>query len=242
VLKSPGADRARSSLYLVTEYVEGSTLTQWMLDNPKPDLARVRDIVDQIARGLMALHRLEMLHQDLRPDNVLIDRTGTVKIIDFGSTRIAGVAEASAAAEPPLGTLQYMAPEYRLGDPGTEQSEVFSLGVIAYQLLTGRLPYGAGAARLQTRADLSRLRYEPALEVPAWVDRALEKSVAPIAEERYEVLSEFLYDLRHPNPALATLPRRPLHMRNPVLFWKSLALTFGAAAAFLLLLVLQQLA
>lgn len=241
VLRSPAPDGARSCLYVVTEYVEGPTLTQWMLDNPKPGLERVRDIIEQIANGLLALHRLEMLHQDLRPDNVLIDRTGTVRIIDFGSTRIAGVAEASAAAEPPLGTLQYMAPEYRLGDPGTEQSEVFSLGVIAYQLVTSRLPYGANAARLQGRADLQKLRYEPALDIPAWVDRALEKAVAPLPEDRYEVLSEFLYDLRHPNPALATLPRRPLYTRNPVLFWKSLALTFAAAAALLLLLLLQQL-
>ena len=206
-----------------------------------PAQERVRDIVEQIARGLLALHRLEMLHQDLRPDNVLIDATGTIRIIDFGSTRIAGVAEASATAEPPLGTLQFMAPEYRLGDPGTEQSEVFSLGVIAYQLLTGRLPYGANAARLQTRADLQKLRYEPALDIPAWVDRALEKAVAPLPGDRYEVLSEFIYDLRHPNPALAALPRRPLYTRNPVLFWKSLALTFGATAALLGLLLLQRL-
>ena len=67
-----------------------------MIDNPKPDLETVRGIVEQIARGLQAFHRLEMLHQDLRPDNIMIDKTGTVKIIDFGSTRVAGVVEAVA--------------------------------------------------------------------------------------------------------------------------------------------------
>lgn len=244
VLKSPAPDRPRTALYVVTEYVEGPTLTQWMLDHPRPDLERVRDIVEQLARGLMALHRLEMLHQDLRPDNVLIDATGTVRIIDFGSTRIAGIAETqpSSAAEPPLGTLQYMAPEYLLGDPGSERAEIFSLGVIAYQLLTGRLPYGAGVARLTSRADLARLRYQPATgpDLPAWVDRALEKAVAIDPDDRYEVLSEFIYDLRHPNPALAVLPRRPLYTRNPLLFWKTLALLLGLTAAVLALLLLQR--
>ena len=78
--------RKRSFLYVVTEYIDGQTLTQWMIDNPQPDLETVRGIVEQIARGLRAFHRMEMLHQDLRPDNIMIDKTGTVKIIDFGST------------------------------------------------------------------------------------------------------------------------------------------------------------
>ena len=66
-----------------------------MIDNPKPDLETVRGIVEQIAKGLQAFHRMEMLHQDLRPDNIMIDKTGTVKIIDFGSTRVKGVVEAA---------------------------------------------------------------------------------------------------------------------------------------------------
>ena len=88
---------------------------------------------------------MEMLHQDLRPDNIMIDKTGTAKIIDFGSTRIAGIADddASAAHDDILGTAQYTAPEYFLGEGGSPRSDIFSLGVIAYQMLTGRLPYGA---------------------------------------------------------------------------------------------------
>ena len=79
----------------MTEFIEGQTLKQWMIDNPKPDLETVRGIVEQIAKGLRAFHRKEMLHQDLRPDNIMIDKTGTAKIIDFGSTKITGVAEAA---------------------------------------------------------------------------------------------------------------------------------------------------
>ena len=78
--------------------MEGQTLTQWMIDNPRPDLETVRGIVEQIANGLRAFHRKEMLHQDLRPDNIMIDKTGTVKIIDFGSTSVAGVVEAAPPA------------------------------------------------------------------------------------------------------------------------------------------------
>ena len=93
VLKPCMQSRKRNYLYLVTEFIDGQTLTQWMIDNPKPDLEAVRGIVEQIAKGLQAFHRLEMLHQDLRPENVMIDATGTAKIIDFGSMRIAGITD-----------------------------------------------------------------------------------------------------------------------------------------------------
>ena len=137
------------------EFVDGQTLTQWMIDNPKPDLETVRGIVEQIARGLRAFHRMEMLHQDLRPENIMIDKTGTVKIIDFGST---GSPAWSRPRRPParddiLGTAQYTAPEYFLGESGSPRSDLFSLGVITYQMLTGRLPYGAQVARARTRSQ-----------------------------------------------------------------------------------------
>jgi len=114
VLKPCTQTRKRNYLYVVTEFVDGQTLTQWMIDNPKPSLETVRGIVEQIARGLQAFHRLEMLHQDLRPENIMIDKTGTVKIIDFGSTKVAGVVEAAPSIDRNdiLGTAQYTAPEY----------------------------------------------------------------------------------------------------------------------------------
>jgi serine/threonine protein kinase len=125
VLKPSPPLRKRNFLYAVTEYIDGQTLTQWMIDNPAPSLETVRDIVEQIAKGLRAFHRKEMLHQDLRPDNIMIDKTGTVKIIDFGSTAIKGVAEAepSGVRDDILGTVQYTAPEYFLGDAATSRSD-----------------------------------------------------------------------------------------------------------------------
>ena len=129
-----------------------------MIDNPKPDLETVRGIVEQIASGLRAFHRKEMLHQDLRPDNIMIDKTGTVKIIDFGSTKVAGVVEAAPSRhrDDILGTVQYTAPEYFLGEGGSPRSDLFSLGVITYQMLTGTLPYGSQIAKARTQVAVQR--------------------------------------------------------------------------------------
>jgi serine/threonine protein kinase len=240
VLKPHPCTRERRHLYVVMEYIEGQTLAQWMTDNPRPSLEAVRSIVEQIARGLQAFHRMEMLHQDLRPQNIMIDKTGTVKIIDFGSTRVAGVSERASPLERStiLGTVQYAAPEYFVGDPGSESSDLFSLGVIAYHMLTGHLPYGADAARVRTRAALRGLQYATALDdqhgIPPWIDAALRKAVAPDPLERYESLSEFVYDLRHPNATL--LRPTPLIERNPLGFWKGVSFALGLALFLLLVM------
>lgn len=229
VLKPCLQTRQRNYLYIVTEFIDGQTLTQWMIDNPKPDFETVRGIVDQIARGLLAFHRMEMLHQDLRPANIMIDKTGTVKIIDFGAVRVAGLMEISSPIERTdlLGTAQYTAPEYFLGEAGTTRSDLFSLGVITYQMLTGKLPYGAQVAKTKTRSAQNKLKYASVLdderEIPAWFDEVLRKAVHPNPYKRYEELSEFVYDLRHPNKAFLDRRRPPLLESNPVLFWKGVS-------------------
>jgi serine/threonine protein phosphatase PrpC len=230
VLKPRPASRRRNYLYVVTEFVDGQTLAQWMIDNPKPDLETLRGIVEQIARGLRAFHRMEMLHQDLRPANILIDKTGTVKIIDFGSVAVAGVAEAAPGIghDGILGTEQYTAPEYFLGEGGSPRSDLFSLGVITYQMLTGKLPYGPHAARVRTKAQARKLAYRSAIDderdIPAWIDGALQRAVHPNPDKRYESLSEYLFDLRHPNAAYLGGGATPLLERNPLLFWKTTTL------------------
>jgi serine/threonine protein kinase/serine/threonine protein phosphatase PrpC len=227
VLSQP---RKRNFLYIATEFVEGKTLRQWMLDNPAPEVEVVRGIVEQIAKGLQVMHRQEMLHQDLRPENIMIDSSGTVKIIDFGSTRVAGVAEIATIHEQQhiRGTLQYTAPEYLLGEAGSIQSDIFSLGVIAYEMLSGSLPYGANMGRAFTRSAQQRIRYCSVLDdertIPLWVDEAIHKAVQPQPLRRYAELSEFLYDLRQPNPAFLRKDRAPLLERNPILFWQGLSL------------------
>jgi serine/threonine protein phosphatase PrpC/tRNA A-37 threonylcarbamoyl transferase component Bud32 len=232
--------RKRNFLYTVTEYIDGQTLTQWMIDNPRPSLEAVRGIVEQIARGLQAFHRLEMLHQDVRPENVMIDRTGTVKIVDFGSTRVAGLAELATPGEVelPLGTAQYTAPEYFIGEPGTPRSDLFSLGVIAYQMLSGRLPYGTDVPKARTRAAQEKLIYRSVLdakrEIPAWIDDVLRKAVHPDPNRRYEELSELVHELRHPPAAYVSRTRPALLERNPVVFWKTVSLILLIVVVLLL--------
>ena len=229
VLKPCAQTRQREYIYIVTEYINGQTLTQWIIDNPKPNIEAVRDIVEQIAKGLLAFHRKEMVHQDLRPENILIDTSGTVKIIDFGSTRVAGIMEMNVLAEEQhlLGTAQYSAPEYFLGDMGSHTSDIFSLGVITYQMLCGNLPYGADVARAKTKSAQRNLHYRTVLdddrEIPVWVDDVLKKSVHPNPYKRYQELSEFLYDLRHPNKIFLNKTQRPLIERNPIFFWKGVS-------------------
>ncbi len=244
VLKAHSAARARSYLYVASEYIDGQTLAQWMRDHPRPRIDAVRDIVEQIARGLRAFHRLEMLHQDLRPENIMIDVHGVVKLIDFGAVRVAGLAEMTGLerGEAILGTEQYTAPEYFVGEGGTPRSDQFSLGVIAYQMLTGRLPYGAEVARLSGRAALSKLHYEPAFdadrEIPAWIDGVLRKAVHPSPIKRYDSLSEFVHELRHPSREFLARNRAPWIERNPTAFWKGLSLLlFVLVLALLVVLV-----
>jgi len=230
LLRAAPADRERRHLYTATEYIEGQTLAQWLRDNPRPDLESVRGIVEQIARGLQAMHRMEMLHQDLKPDNILIDRNGTVKIIDYGATRIGGLGELAGASggDQLQGTALYAAPEYFIGEAPSARSDLFSLGVLTYHLLCGRFPYGPDVARARSRAAQRRLAYRSVLdedsEIPAWVDATLKKAVHPDPLKRYQHLSEFLYDFRHPNKAFLASSRPPLIERNPVAFWRGLAL------------------
>lgn len=230
VLKPNPIERAPTALYIVMEYIEGQTLHQWMMDNPNPSLDTVRGIIEQVAKGLQAFHRMEMLHQDLRPHNIMIDTHGTVKIIDFGATRVAGLAETYSplSTHHLLGTAQYSAPEYFLGDEGSVESDLFSLGIITYQMLTSKLPYGTKVARIKSIHDQQKLQYDDIrheqIHFPAWVDDAIRRAVHPMPNKRYEAISEFIYDLHHPNQAYLNQIRPALIERNPVAFWRGLCL------------------
>lgn len=242
VLKPCLQTRKRNFIYLATEFIDGRTLAQWMIDHPKPDLETVRGIIEQIAKGLRAFHRLEILHQDLRPENIMIDNTGTVKIIDFGSTRVAGLMETTMPVEQNhlLGAALYAAPEYFLGEAGSSRSDMFSLGVIAYQMLTGKQPYGAEVPKSTTKAAQRKLSYTPARHynraLPAWVDEAIRKAVHPDPHKRYEDLSEFVFDLQRPNKDFLRKTLPPLIERNPVVFWKSVSFIL---MVFIVLLALK---
>ncbi|WAK00513.1 bifunctional protein-serine/threonine kinase/phosphatase [Methylobacter sp. YRD-M1] len=232
VLKTIGSDREKSGIYYVTECLEGPTLRQWMDANPKADIKETRKILEQIAKGLRAFHRMEMLHQDLKPENIMFDKNGTVKIIDFGSVKIAGIEEMTPLEHightAVLGTLNYTAPEYHLGLRGSIKSDLYSLGVIAYEMLNGALPFGPDMPERPDQSSLTKLKYVPSIYhnimVPAWIDGALKKATAINPQLRYDDLSEFLFDLSLPNPKfLRPDERLPLMQRNPTGFWKGLS-------------------
>lgn len=241
VIKAYKQTRKRNYLYNVFEYIEGQTLSQWMIDNPSPQIEKVREIAEQITRGLLSLHRQEMIHQDLRAQNIMIDTTGTLKIIDLGSTRIEGIMDVNIRLEQEhlLGTALYSAPEYFLNKEGSTKSDLFSLGVIVYEMLSSNFPYGVEVARAKTESAQKRLKYTPLYhynqDIPIWVDEALKKALSVDPDERYEELSEFLYDLRHPNEEFSKKKKPPLVEKNSVLFWQGVSFVLTIALVFLCL-------
>jgi len=225
VLKIIEQTRQRNFLYFIMEYIDGITLKQWCKENPSPDIELVVDITNKIIKGLRVFHRLEMLHRDLKPENIMITTHGVVKIIDFGSVKIAGIQEISTPVEriELLGTKNYTAPEYLLGMEGSNRSDIYSLGVLVYNLLTGELPYGDKMSRDLNWRTLNKIKYEPSIAhnpmIPLWMDGAIHKAVKKDSRLRYDTFSEFLYDLSHPNSSFMK-HSSPLLESNPILFWR----------------------
>ena len=178
----------------------------------------------------------------------MFDSHGTVKIIDFGSVKIAGIAEITPLdhgnEENILGTLNYTAPEYHTGQRGTVKSDQFSLGVIAYEMINGTLPFGQDMPEKPDKINLAKLVYVPSFHhnamVPIWIDGALKKATSINPELRYDDLSEFLHDLSVPNPKFLTAEERiPLIDRNPLMFWKSLTALLMLTNLILLYLLVK---
>lgn len=243
VVKVYEPTRRRRFLYHISEFLEGSTLKQWIHDHPKAGIDEVRALLVQITKGVQAFHRLEMLHQDLKPENIIIAPSGTVKLVDFGSTKVAGIAEISTPIEQTnlLGTKNYTAPEYAKDQPGSNRSDIYSIAVIAYEMLSGKLPYGEMPDNWKTTNFIDDLSYTPVTDhnpaIPKWINAALKKALHPDPNQRYAELSEFIYDMSHPNSSLSLEDSRPLIERNPVIFWKGLSAILAIVIFFLLYLL-----
>jgi serine/threonine protein kinase len=214
-------------MYHVCELIEGQTLRQWMIDNPLPSLEQVRSILKPVIAALRCMQRLDMVHRDLKPENIMISHNQEVKLIDFGTVQVAALREISIEDEDdtPVGSVNYVAPEYLLTNQCDHVSDIFSLGVIAYEMLTNTLPYKPFIYKDYRPKHLGEWQYIPIhqtkCKLPMWVDMALRKASAPNPANRYQALSEFLNDLHQPNEAhLAAIKSAPLLERNPLLFWK----------------------
>ncbi|WP_020407621.1 bifunctional protein-serine/threonine kinase/phosphatase [Hahella ganghwensis] len=219
----------RTALYYLMEYVEGESLDTWMDHHrfPKPKLAI--QLVKQIAQGLRALHEHDTVHQDLKPANIMVMPSGNIKLVDFGSVYVAGVAEVFRPLEQEgaLGTACYSDPQYLLGHNSGRRGDLYSLATITYEIFTGELPYGEQINECRSAFDYDRLRYRSASQfnpvIPLWFDRALEKGVAIDPEQRYLTIDQFLKDLLHLNPDFLRNDPRLGDDRSPVLFWQILS-------------------
>ena len=243
VLQSVDAPNHPSYLYSLSEHIEGQRLADWIEAHPDPSMEEVLPIIKQIALGVEALHRRETLHQDLKPDNILIGSDGIVKLLDFGSCRVAGIDEIDlpVTRDTMLGTVYYSAPEYRRGQRADRNADLFSIGVIAYEMITGYLPYEEQIEDIHSDADIDKLTYVPSYHrrpsVPVWVDGALWKAVRIDPAKRYEEISEFVFDLEFPNRLFARDAMTPLLQPSPVRNWKIVcALLFFLNLLFIYLL------
>jgi serine/threonine protein phosphatase PrpC len=218
-----------SCLYYLTEYIDGETLAQWMQRHDKPVPQDVVDIVAEIAKGLLAMHRRDTIHQDIKPENILLRSDGSACVIDFGSCHVAGLAEIASpiVRDTCLGTAHYSAPEQVLGRSSTAKIDQFSLAVVVFEMLTGTHPYRGKLAETASTVAYRRLEYIPASHynphVPLWMDAALEKALSISPELRYADMAEFVHDLRNPNPSFSPPGQQPLLARNPLRFWQTVS-------------------
>ncbi|GAB3372569.1 protein kinase [Spongiibacter taiwanensis] len=231
-------EAAPSCLYYLTEYIDGQTLAQWIKTHPDASPREVVAIAEQVARGLLAMHRRDTLHQDIKPENILLRPDGSACIIDFGSCYVAGLAEISSPIprEYCLGTAHYSAPEQVLMRPVTARADQFALAVVVFEMLTGKQPFAGKLAECASAVAYRRLHYVPASQVnphvPLWLDAALEKGMSISPELRYADVAEFVHDLRYPNPAFSLRRKQPLVARNPLRFWQAVS-----AVLFILLML-----
>ncbi len=237
-LDNPGVmkiyDRPHDSrfLYYVAEYIEGQTLRQWINDHPNPHVEEVRRIANELTKALRALHRAQMVHRDLKPENIMIDSSGQVKLIDFGSVYVAGFDEAQVAAYEthPVGSVGYVAPECLLNQPATFRTDLYALGVVVYEMLTGNLPHKAPLSRepeAWLHRDYISLRKSGREDLPEWLDLTLQKTLMRNPLHRYNALSEFITDLSQPNPEfIRQIESAPFIERRPLLFWQLTSTVF----------------
>jgi serine/threonine protein kinase/Tol biopolymer transport system component len=236
--------------YLVSEYLDGETLRAKMAAGPIP-ARRATEYALAVARGLAAAHEKGVVHRDLKPENIFVTRDGQVKILDFGLAKLARpefsagteATMASAATLPGmvLGTVGYMSPEQVRGEPSDARSDIFSFGVVLYEMLTGRPAFKRGSSAESMAAILKE---EPAeLSASGWhgppglervVARCLEKDPA----RRFQSASDLAFAIESVtgSSTIVTMPPRP--PRRPWRAWAAVGaalLALGGAAGWFLM-------
>jgi serine/threonine protein phosphatase PrpC len=219
----------QTSLYTVMPLYQGELLETRLTRRPGLGLEEGRNIAIKLARAAAALHRAGIIHRDIKPDNVILEAAGSLKLIDFGVVRIPGQEEAPPEDIP--GTAAYMAPEMFEGEAGNEATDIYALGVTLFRAFSGEYPYGNPDAVSPPRrlrpTPLSALRPD----LPAWLQAALSRAIAKDPAERFRDMAEFALEMEA-GPARAPLatPRpQTLYERNPLRFWQGIAALLALA-------------
>jgi len=183
-------DGARHTAYLVMELVDGEPLSAVLAREGQLDLEQALDMLEQTARALQAAHASGIVHRDVKPGNILITPTGQVKITDFGIAKAADAAPITRTGMV-VGTAQYISPEQALGREATPASDVYSLGVVGHEAVSGRRPFTGENPLSVAMMHIREVPPELPAEVPANIRRLLESAMAKDAAQRYATGGEF---------------------------------------------------
>jgi serine/threonine protein phosphatase PrpC len=226
----------RTCLYTVMPLYQGELLSTRIARRPLVGLEEGRNIAIKLARGIAALHRAGIIHRDIKPDNVILEAEGSLKLIDLGVVRVPGLEDFPPEDIP--GTQAYMAPEMLAGEPGNEATDIYALGVTIFRTFGSEFPYGnldaVSPPRRNRPVPLGELRPD----LPAWLQAALGRAIATDPAERFRDVTEFAMAMEtgpaRPPPTL----RRPLTLleRAPVRFWQGVAALLALALVLTLLL------
>ncbi|HTU02269.1 MAG TPA: serine/threonine-protein kinase, partial [Candidatus Sulfotelmatobacter sp.] len=238
--------------YLVTEYIDGGTLREWSRGGGRT-WREIVELLSGVADGLATAHEAKILHRDIKPANILVMKSGYAKLADFGLAKLTGESPAStertktAQTRPGMvvGTIAYMCPEQAQGKATDGRSDIFSFGVVLYELLEGRRPFD-GRSDLETLQKVIDEEPAPLGEhVPAALRALVEKALQKDPARRYQSVREMVADLRmlargSEAPALSTpkqpAPLSPKRGRRRALLYAAgvTALLLAAAAAWYL--------
>jgi serine/threonine protein kinase len=224
----------QSCLYTVMPLYAGELLETRLGRRPAIGLEEGRAIAIGLARGAAALHRAGVIHRDIKPDNVILEGVGQLKLIDLGVVRVPGWEDFPPEDVP--GTLAYMAPEMLRGERGNEETDIYALGVTMFRAFTNEFPYGNPDAESSSRRDrpndLTALRPD----LPAWLSAAIGRAIAADPAQRFRDAMEFAAEMEAGPPRAQAVARRPqtLLERAPVRFWQGVAALLALALLVLL--------
>ena len=225
----------QTCLYTVMPLYQGELLETRLARRPALGLEEGRNIAIKLARAAAALHRVGVVHRDIKPDNVILESEGSLKLIDFGVVRVPGLEDSRPADIP--GTAAYMAPEMFDGEPGNEATDIYALGVTMFRAFTGEFPYGNPDAISPPRSDRPKLLSTLRPDLPAWLEAALGRAIAADPARRFRDVTEFAIEMEAGPTRAPIAPHRPrtLYERNPVRFWQGVAALLACALLLLLL-------